>query len=125
MFGWKNRCYEGAWIGLESDQDLIDLPLELENSSVDCLRYSDEGGECDAASFVETVDDLLPSHINDGLEAGKSKELIWRARLLMTTEEKPIIMWELYPGLSSMFFRVYERCKPRISSTCTRQRAGG
>ncbi|GBL99598.1 hypothetical protein AVEN_68857-1 [Araneus ventricosus] len=43
--------------------------LLLVNSSVDCLRYSGESGECDAASFVETVEDLLPYHINDELEA--------------------------------------------------------
>ncbi|GBM96292.1 hypothetical protein AVEN_142053-1 [Araneus ventricosus] len=104
--------------GWSRDQDLIDLPLDLENISLDCLRYSDEGGECDAASFVEIVEDLFPSHINDELEAGRSK-------LLMTTEEKPIIMWELDPGISRMFFRVYKRWKPRNSSTCTRQRDGG
>ncbi|GBL92767.1 hypothetical protein AVEN_4484-1 [Araneus ventricosus] len=52
--------------------DKVVLPLELENSSVDYLQYSDEGGECDAASFVETVDDLLPSHINDELEEERS-----------------------------------------------------
>ncbi|GBN96027.1 hypothetical protein AVEN_158831-1 [Araneus ventricosus] len=111
--------------GSDWSRQQVVLPLELENSSVNCLQYSDEGGECDAASLVETVDDLLPSHINDELEAGRSKELIWRAKLLMTTEEKPIIMWELYPGISRMFFCVYERWKPRNSSTCTRQSAGG
>ncbi|GBN45439.1 hypothetical protein AVEN_176831-1 [Araneus ventricosus] len=47
------------------------------------------------------MDNLLPSHINDELEAGRRKELIWRAKLLMTTEEKPIIMWELDPGISN------------------------
>ncbi|GBN05452.1 hypothetical protein AVEN_162552-1 [Araneus ventricosus] len=41
----------------------------LENGSVDCLMYSDEDGEFDAASFVETVEDLLPSRMNDELEA--------------------------------------------------------
>ncbi|GBN79899.1 hypothetical protein AVEN_100110-1 [Araneus ventricosus] len=52
-------------------RDQVVFPLELENCLVDCLQYSDEGGECDAASFVETVDDLLSSHINDELEAGR------------------------------------------------------
>ncbi|GBM95031.1 hypothetical protein AVEN_196187-1 [Araneus ventricosus] len=111
--------------GSDWSRQQVVLPLELENSSVNCLQYSDEGGECDAASLVETVDDLLPSHINGELEAGRSKELIWRAKQLMTIEEKPIIMWGLYPGISRMFFCVYERWKPRNSSTCTRQRAGG
>ncbi|GBN36317.1 hypothetical protein AVEN_215198-1 [Araneus ventricosus] len=37
------------------------LPLGLEDSLVNCLRYSDEGGECDASSFEETVEYLSAS----------------------------------------------------------------
>ncbi|GBM57429.1 hypothetical protein AVEN_24204-1 [Araneus ventricosus] len=65
-------------LNLCPDQEV--LVWELKNSWLDCLRYSEEGGDCGASEW-------------------KKQLLIWRAQILMTTGKMPMSQRVMGPGI--------------------------